>query len=382
VTEAEWHSSDDPAAMLEFLRHRVPRRKVLLFAAACLERLGTTRTRARCAALADTVRRYADGQETFEALETGQKSFRARKGPAYRDSPLAYLDWALLFPELRTNPGEVWSKNGESSALLRCLAGDPFRPVKFNETWLTANGGAVSRLARAIQGERSFDGLPVLADALEDAGCGTKPLLEHCRAGGPHVPGCWALDLILNWPQPRRPLVESWDELDRRNYEVTWTKKHEPFVPAKRPHPFDDKPLGFSFFRSFLEDDDLSNMTMPRTFFCRSGIERMRFVNTDLSESWMCWDDFTDCDFSGADLRRSDMRASVFRRCTFNGADLRRADIRHSSFEGCEFTGARLKGTHGETCFSDEHDLEAELSPEQHAAMRWSRLPGPEPEGG
>jgi hypothetical protein len=61
--------------------------------------------------------------------------------------------------------------------------------------WLTPT---VTSLAQAIYDERAFDRMPVLADALEDAGCTSTDMLEHCRGGGEHVRGCWVVDLILN----------------------------------------------------------------------------------------------------------------------------------------------------------------------------------------
>jgi hypothetical protein len=66
--------------------------------------------------------------------------------------------------------------------------------------WLAWNGGTVPALARAIYAERAFDRLPILADALEEAGCTDAALLAHCRGPGPHVRGCWAIDLILGRP--------------------------------------------------------------------------------------------------------------------------------------------------------------------------------------
>ena len=45
--------------------------------------------------------------------------------------------------------------------------------------------------------DRAFDRLPILADALEDAGCDNADVLAHCRGEGPHVRGCWVVDLIL-----------------------------------------------------------------------------------------------------------------------------------------------------------------------------------------
>jgi hypothetical protein len=63
--------------------------------------------------------------------------------------------------------------------------------------WLVWNEGTIPRLAETIYEERAFDRLPILADAIEDAGCNQPALLDHLRQGGKHVRGCWALDLIL-----------------------------------------------------------------------------------------------------------------------------------------------------------------------------------------
>jgi hypothetical protein len=72
--------------------------------------------------------------------------------------------------------------------------GNPFRPVEFNAQWRTTD--AVG-LALEIYGERAFDRLPILADALEEAGCMNTDMLGHLRSPGPHVRGCWAVDLVL-----------------------------------------------------------------------------------------------------------------------------------------------------------------------------------------
>jgi hypothetical protein len=81
--------------------------------------------------------------------------------------------------------------------LLRDIVGPPARPV-IQGAWLSRNGGAVRGLAEASYEERSFDRLPTLADALQDAGCRDEALLGHLRGPGPHVKGCWAVDLILS----------------------------------------------------------------------------------------------------------------------------------------------------------------------------------------
>jgi hypothetical protein len=81
-------------------------------------------------------------------------------------------------------------------ALLRAIVGPPVRPA-IQRAWLGSNGGAVKGLAEAIYEERAFDRLPILADALEDAGCSDQAILGHLRSPGPHLRGDWALDLIL-----------------------------------------------------------------------------------------------------------------------------------------------------------------------------------------
>ena len=82
--------------------------------------------------------------------------------------------------------------------MMREVFGNPFRPAPaIDPSWLAWNGGTVRKLAQAIYDDRAFDRLPVLADALEDAGCNDAELLSLCRGPGPHARGCWALDLLL-----------------------------------------------------------------------------------------------------------------------------------------------------------------------------------------
>ena len=81
------------------------------------------------------------------------------------------------------------------SQLLRDIFGNPFHPVIFDPNWRTSTAIA---LARGIYDERAFDRLPILADALQDAGCENEDILNHLRdPNATHVRGCWALDLVL-----------------------------------------------------------------------------------------------------------------------------------------------------------------------------------------
>lgn len=78
--------------------------------------------------------------------------------------------------------------------LARDLFGNPFRPVAFDPAWRATTALAI---ARDIYDDRAFDRLPILADALEDAGCTNEEILNHCRQPGEHVRGCWVVDLVL-----------------------------------------------------------------------------------------------------------------------------------------------------------------------------------------
>jgi hypothetical protein len=81
--------------------------------------------------------------------------------------------------------------------LVRCILGNPFRPARLDPIYLDTNDGAARRVAQAIYDGHAFADLPVLADALEDAGCTDDAVLSHCRDAGPHARGCWVVDLVL-----------------------------------------------------------------------------------------------------------------------------------------------------------------------------------------
>ncbi|MBX9578704.1 MAG: hypothetical protein K2X87_00200 [Gemmataceae bacterium] len=100
---------------------------------------------------------------------------------------------------MRLKPGRWADHEREQAeaqaAIVRDIFGNPFRPVAVEPEWRTS---AVVALARGVYADRAFDRLPVLADALDDAGCTNADLLAHCRDPAlTHVRGCWAVDLIL-----------------------------------------------------------------------------------------------------------------------------------------------------------------------------------------
>ncbi|MDY3562259.1 hypothetical protein R5W23_003721 [Gemmata sp. JC673] len=83
--------------------------------------------------------------------------------------------------------------------LFRCVMGNPYRTVAFAPEWRTATTVA---LARHMYETRDFSALPILADALQDAGCDDAAVLTHCRGLGPHARGCWVLDWVLGYGEP------------------------------------------------------------------------------------------------------------------------------------------------------------------------------------
>lgn len=89
---------------------------------------------------------------------------------------------------------EVADMPKRETDILRDVFGNPLRPVIINPASITSN---VRQLAELIYADRAFDRLPLLADALEEVGCDNADILAHCRGPGPHVRGCWVVDLLL-----------------------------------------------------------------------------------------------------------------------------------------------------------------------------------------
>ncbi|MCE9568121.1 MAG: hypothetical protein K8U57_39465 [Planctomycetes bacterium] len=77
---------------------------------------------------------------------------------------------------------------------MRDIFGNPFCPVAFSPDWRTSTAIAI---AQGMYVSRDFSAMPILADALQDAGCDNADILDHCRDEGQvHVRGCWVVDLV------------------------------------------------------------------------------------------------------------------------------------------------------------------------------------------
>lgn len=202
MTGEEWERCRDPHRLAgELYGHVGLGRKRRLFLCA--------RARALFPALAspaaewiDTAERYSDGLATQQdrqrvnALARDQDRRRTSFLPytlinraTPRDASRANLAGSIhLAYRLQELPESL------TCGLLRDVFGNPFRPVTFDPAWRTSSA---VQLAGQVYEARDFGPMPVLADALQDAGCEHADILAHCRGSGPHARGCWVVDPVL-----------------------------------------------------------------------------------------------------------------------------------------------------------------------------------------
>jgi hypothetical protein len=255
MTQDEWDAWVKPQVMVRFLigtdqprvidvesfpNCKVSDRKLRLFACACYARLGHVLTDPRARDAVAVAERFADGQAEAdelertcahlqESLDALERPWRASHGAkrtallptyealalalqvtrpqapkaAYYASSNAYLATAAIArPNAAAYDPDFSARRAVEERvqadLLRCLFGPLlFRTVPLAESWLTWNNGTIPKLAQAVYEGRAFERLPILADALEEAGCDNADILSHCRNPGPHTRGCWPLDLLL-----------------------------------------------------------------------------------------------------------------------------------------------------------------------------------------
>jgi hypothetical protein len=188
--------------MLEFLREKATGRKLRLFACACCRRAWDLFTDPRARTAVETAEREADGQQDDGAWASAAADART----AYAEALDKWVHGLAVRATERDawtaahGCATAWSSRWHKSALVaivRDLFANPYRPCSVAPAWLVWNDAIIPKLAQGIYEDRAFDGLPVLADALEEAGCLDAALLGHLRGPGPHARGCWAVDLLL-----------------------------------------------------------------------------------------------------------------------------------------------------------------------------------------
>lgn len=185
-------------------------------------------------------------------------------------------------------------------------------------------------------------------------------------------------DMSFNERTSRLSYEESCRMLQELGYTDAGADGTIPPMPDRIPQYDDEEPLGVSFFRTFVGEEDLENLTLPRTFFGRSEIGPLSFRNTDLSESNLCWNDFNEVNFEDADLSGSDLRASLYNGVKFVRANLSNTDLRLATFDSCDFTDAKMQGAK----LSAEQVNDIDLTDEQRDAIDWQEFDGEEPRGG
>jgi hypothetical protein len=199
MTEATWLACGDPRKMLSYLHDCASERKLRLFVCACCRRVWDWLPDGGRWAV-EVAEQYADGEATADEL--ARANHWATNGlPGEGPSPVPHwrAAWVADPDAAEAARRMTTGKSKEPLAqadLLRDLVGNPFRPVAIDPAWLAWNDGTVRKLARAIYDRHRFADVPVLADALEDAGC-TRDILRHCRQPGEHARGCWVVDLLL-----------------------------------------------------------------------------------------------------------------------------------------------------------------------------------------
>ncbi len=189
--EVTWMRSNHPKSLLELLENdlfagRIDR-KWRLYLCACARQFGFQLSDFDLIAI-DAAEELADSERPSQeiswtsfgcsAVQAGSSLMQKHRHEAYGDS----------IEQPTTDERRV------KAALLKDIFGNPFHPVEIDPRWRSST---VIDLARTIYEESVWERMPILADALMDAGCDSEDILSHCHHKGPHVRGCWVVDLLL-----------------------------------------------------------------------------------------------------------------------------------------------------------------------------------------
>lgn len=222
MTEAEWFAATDPLPMLRILSEKVSLRKRRLFACGCCRQIDHLIVDQKVRAALALAERAADKSVSFTRLTEAFNSVwdtiteppedaRAAPARAVAAAVLPLLGHtALNFPlkearrAFERDHCDRLPPRGRRAfrradrlrwcRLVRDVAGNPFRRLRIAPEWKTP---LVLALARRMYDDGDFSALPVLADALEESGYSEATVLDHLRGPGPHVRGCWVVDLLI-----------------------------------------------------------------------------------------------------------------------------------------------------------------------------------------
>ena len=230
MEEKEWLECGIPKTMLDYVQGRLDQRKQRLLACVCVRSVWHNLRDERFRALVELSEDYADGRATAEqldltarhlfevasrtnfllvlteppvsamaaAMSVGNRNISMCLEGALKNSLLSAAPCILMPAHEGPSQPDAEAQLAHSrhlADLFRDIVGNPFHPISLHPDWLAWNGGTVGQLAETIYVERRYQELPVLADALEEAGCDEPEILDHLRGPGVHARGCWALDL-------------------------------------------------------------------------------------------------------------------------------------------------------------------------------------------
>ena len=211
MDEQEWLRTIDPRSMLELLfagngmvKSAAGRRKLRLLLCAFVRSAWPNDRRRLVKACLDLAEQRADGQEDEQAVEQKaqkvisvffqnleDKALSSLHGLLAMDGHYRFLvlhETARLIPEVPA---------ARQCGLIRCVFGNPWHPTAIPPAVKKWREGTVVRVAEAIYEKRLWEDLPLLGDALDDAGLEDAAALEHCRRPGPHAKGCFVVDALL-----------------------------------------------------------------------------------------------------------------------------------------------------------------------------------------
>jgi hypothetical protein len=219
VTEEEWLTPGDLNEHENFLHARKSVRKLRLWSIACCRQLEPWIDEPKLFEALIRAEQFAEKELSDSTIAKWRRKVDQLERARTKDRGRTWTPQMAVYHYVRTvclesqytgysdnwrglvYPGQVFGQDlvrrGPQLAhtLLLDIFGNPFRPVAFDPAWSTDTAVA---LARQMYDSREFGAMPILADALQDAGCEDEQVLNHCRdATAPHVRGCWVCDLVL-----------------------------------------------------------------------------------------------------------------------------------------------------------------------------------------
>jgi hypothetical protein len=221
MTESEWLDERQAQTLLSFLlepgrlqRTRIGKRKLRLFSCGCCRLIWDGVESKHLRSALEAAEQFADAgggpSELERASELVGYAMAVLPSPDFRyqqaasilvgysihpSASTAAVSSAMFhLPAIGSLTNERFPRRLQCS-LVRDIFGNPFRPMAIDTEWKTST---VVSLAKSMYESRDFSMMPVLSDALQDAGCESAEMLSHCRGSRPHVRGCWVVDGVLS----------------------------------------------------------------------------------------------------------------------------------------------------------------------------------------